>query len=71
MQKPHDDLPREADNYDVFCERCQRVHRHFTFTQEHYDGYIDRMAKQLADEIDRRTAQQIYEEFYADHRKVL
>lgn len=47
-------LPTDAENYDVFCERCQRVHKHFPMTREDYDRLIRTKAKELAEEIDRR-----------------
>lgn len=51
-------LPSNADNYDVWCERCQRVHRHFLLTREDFARIIARAAKQLADEIDRRAVEE-------------
>lgn len=47
-----DDLPDDADNYDVYCERCQKVHRYFTFTKEDYHRVIRESAQKLADAID-------------------
>lgn len=47
-------LPTDAENYDVFCERCQRVHKYYFMTREGYQRMIDQQAKVLADEIDRR-----------------
>lgn len=49
-----DTLPKDADNYDVFCERCQRVHRFYTFTQEDYDRVVSEGAQRLAEAIDQR-----------------
>lgn len=51
-------LPSDADNYDVWCERCQRVHKHFTMTREDHAGIIARAAQNLADEIDRRWVEE-------------
>lgn len=45
-------LPSEADNYDVWCERCQRVHSHFTFTQEKFDGIVKAAAHKIAEAVD-------------------
>lgn len=49
-----DDLAHDADNYDVWCERCQRVHKFYPMTREDYDRVIAQAAKNLADEIDKR-----------------
>jgi hypothetical protein len=49
-------LAHDADNYDVWCERCQKVHKYFTYTQEDHQRLIAQAAKNLADEIDRRMA---------------
>lgn len=46
------DLPHDSDNFDVFCERCQKVHRYYTFTQEDLQRVISDGAKALADKID-------------------
>ena len=53
-------LPSDADNYEVFCERCQKVHRHFTYTREDHERNIREAAQKLADEIDRRALAEIY-----------
>lgn len=57
---PREGLASEADNYDVFCERCQRVHRHFTFTKEDLDCVISEGAKKLAEAIDAELAERVY-----------
>lgn len=49
-----DSLPKDADNYEVFCERCQKVHRYYTFTQEDFDRGIKDGAKNLSDAIDAK-----------------
>lgn len=51
-------LPSDADNYNVWCERCQRVHKHFTMTREDYAGIISRTAQNLAHEIDTRAVEE-------------
>lgn len=60
-----DKLPRDADNYDVFCERCQRVHKHYFVTQESYDRVISEGAKKLADAIDADLVAKVFTEAYA------
>ena len=55
-------LAKDADNYDVFCERCQRVHKYFTYTQEDHARVIREAAQKLADEIDRRAAEYAYKQ---------
>lgn len=57
-------LPSDADNYDVWCERCQRVHKYFTFTKEDHDRVIKEGAQKLSDEIDRRAAEHVYKQVY-------
>lgn len=54
-----DSLPDDAENYDVFCERCQRVHRHFTYTKQDHDRVIAEGAKNLADAIDADIAARV------------
>jgi hypothetical protein len=56
-------LPSDADNYDVWCERCQRVHKHFTLTREDFARIIADGAKKLADEIDRLAAEEAIKRF--------
>lgn len=56
-------LPSDAENYDVWCERCQKVHKHFTMTREDYDRIIRQGAKNMADEIDRRAVEAVMEKF--------
>lgn len=58
-------LPREADNYDVWCERCQRVHRHFTFTQEDEDRIVREGAKAIADAVNAEAIRRMMERFDA------
>ncbi len=53
-------LPRDADNYDVWCERCQRVHKHFTFTQEDEDRILDENAKKLGEAIEAMILEEVY-----------
>ena len=57
-------LAKDADNYDVWCERCQRVHKHFTYTQEDHARVISEAVKKLADEIDRRAAEFAYKQIH-------
>ncbi len=59
-----DSLASDADNYDVWCERCQKVHRHFTFTREDLDRVVSDGAKQLAEAIDKRAMEEVYRELY-------
>ena len=47
-----DQLHSDAENYDVFCERCQKVHRYYTFTKEDYDKVIAEGIRKLSDAID-------------------
>lgn len=55
-----DSLPSDADNYEVWCERCQRRHRHFTFTREDYDRVISEGAQKLSATIDAQAAEAAY-----------
>jgi hypothetical protein len=54
------DLHSDAENYDVWCERCQKVHRYYTFTREDLDRVVTDHAKALADEVDRRMALAVF-----------
>jgi acetone carboxylase gamma subunit len=56
------DLPRDADNYDVFCERCQRVHKYYTFTQEDHDRIINEHVQLLARAIEEEILKNVYEQ---------
>lgn len=47
-------LAKDADNYDVWCERCQKVHKYYTYTQEDHAGVIRQALQNMSDEIDRR-----------------
>lgn len=58
-----EDLPTDADNYDVYCERCQRVHKYYPMTREQFDKIISTNAKALADAIDAQIADEIYKKF--------
>ncbi len=61
-------LPSDADNYDVFCERCQKVHRHFTYTREDHERIIREGAQKLSDEIDRRALAEAYASIYGGEK---
>ena len=52
MTSFRDSIHTDAENYDVWCERCQKVHKHFTMTREDFDGIISNGAKEMADRID-------------------
>lgn len=56
-------LAKDADNYDVFCERCQKVHKYYTYTQEDHARVVSEGAKAMADDIDRRIAEDVYRAF--------
>lgn len=48
-----EDLHSDAENYDVWCDRCHKVHRYYTFTREDYDRVLADGAKALSDAIDQ------------------
>ncbi len=50
-----DQLHDESENYDVWCERCQRVHRYYTFTKQDLDRVVSEGAQKLADTIDAQA----------------
>lgn len=52
-------LPTDAENYDVDCERCGRVHKYYAMTREGYQRMMREKVKALADEIDRRALAEI------------
>jgi len=54
-------LHSDSENYDVWCERCQKVHRHFTFTREDHDRVISEGAKKLQEAIDAKIAADVYD----------
>ena len=56
-------LPTDAENYDVFCERCQRTHKHFFMTREGYDRMIAEGAAKVRDAVDAEIAEKVYAEF--------
>lgn len=43
---------KPEDNPDVFCDRCQKTHKKYTFTQHDYDNMVYRATKEIADTID-------------------
>ncbi len=51
-------LPKDADNYFVYCKRCQRTHRYFTFTQEDHARVMKEAVAKLSDAIDASIAKQ-------------
>ena len=53
--------PSEADNYDVYCERCQRVHPYYTMTQEKWDGIIAEAGKNLAEALVIQGIEKFYD----------
>ncbi len=61
-----DSLHSDAENFDVWCERCQRVHRYYTFTKEDHDRLISEAAKKLADHIDHQAMDAVYAEVYGN-----
>lgn len=56
-------LHSDAENYDVYCERCQRVHKFYTYTKEDHARVISEGAKKLADEIDKRIMADVVKEY--------
>lgn len=63
-----DSLPTDAMNYDVWCERCQRVHRFYTYTREDHDRVIAEGAQNLSDAIDAMAAKHAYEFMHGDRK---
>ena len=51
---PERDLPdvKPEDNPLVWCERCQREHRKFTFTRDDWHTVRDKAVEKLAEAID-------------------
>lgn len=63
MDSPRDQLlPHGAENPDVWCERCQRIHKRHTFTQDDYDAVIAQGAKNLAAAIDKEILDRALQE---------
>ena len=54
-----EDLPDDADNYDVWCERCQKTHRYWTFTRQDYDRILAEQVARLTQSIDDEALRQI------------
>lgn len=54
-------LHSDSENYDVWCERCQKVHRYYTFTREDFDRVIADGAKAIADHVDQMALEAAYE----------
>ena len=54
-----DQLHDESENYDVWCERCQCVHRHYTFTKQDLDRVVSEGAQKLADAIDAQALAEV------------
>lgn len=56
---------KDEDNPIVWCERCKRHHRYYTFTQQDYDRIMDQHVAKLADAIDRRIFEKVMEMTFA------
>ena len=50
MERP--DLPNPASNPVVWCDRCQRHHKRYTFTQDDLIHIVADGAATLAEQID-------------------
>lgn len=48
------DVP-DHENPVVWCERCQRHHRRYTFTRAAFDRVISENAQELSDRIDAQA----------------
>jgi hypothetical protein len=57
LDDPRNSLPdiADKDNPMVWCERCRKEHRYWTFTRQDYDKMVTEMSKGLADAIDSRV----------------
>ena len=53
------DCLEDEDGIMVWCERCQRIHKRITFSNQDYDSVISKNAKTLADAIDADITQRI------------
>jgi acetyl-CoA acetyltransferase len=49
-----------TDNPTVWCERCKKYHKYYTFTEEDRKKWIVASAKRLADAIDEAALKKIY-----------
>jgi hypothetical protein len=58
---------RDEDNPIVWCERCQKHHKRYTFTRQDLDRVVQQQAKALADAIDARIVAELYGSI-DDHR---
>lgn len=45
--------PADAPNPDVWCHRCQKIHKAHPYTQADEDRYLDIAAQRIAETIDR------------------
>ena len=52
----------DEDNPLIWCERCQRKHKKYTFTRSDFERVKSEAGKTLADEIDRRALEYVYEQ---------
>lgn len=56
-------LPSPIDNPTVWCERCQRSHKKYTFTKEDRKRIIKRAARKLQQDIDNRALELYYQKW--------
>lgn len=51
---------KDEDNPIVWCKRCQRHHKHWTFTRYDFDKIVAENARKLADHIDAEIEKMVY-----------
>lgn len=49
-------LPKDTTNPIIWCERCQKHHLKYTFTQEDCNRIVSEAVTKLTTEIDARAA---------------
>ena len=55
----------DADNPIIWCDRCQRHHRRWTFTRSDYDRMIAKSVDTMAARIDKEILDKFVREFNA------
>lgn len=61
-----DELPSDAENSLVWCERCQREHLRYPMTKEKWSALLTASAQALAASVNERVLHQVMRDLYGE-----